>query len=302
MLADRRTHAKLHDFLFSWLRVDHGPEIIKDHEQFAAFSPPVAAAMRTSLSLLLEEVVWDEASDFRRLFTHDEVFLDGTLAPLFGLSLPADAAFQSVRLDDGRRSGLVTHPYMLSVLAYTDNTSPIHRGVFLARSVLGNVLKPPKEAVAPLAADLHPDLTTRQRVAVQTKPAACQTCHTMINPLGFALEDFDAIGRHRTTEQIGQNERPIDASGRYQPRVGEPATFTGGRELGAYLAVSRDAAEAFVQNLFHAVIKQPLRAWGPETLEQLVDRFIANDYSIRKLLIEILLVATSSAASEPAAA
>jgi mono/diheme cytochrome c family protein len=302
MLADRRTHAKLHDFLFSWLRVDHGPEIIKNQEQFGTFSPPVAAAMRTSLSLLLEEVVWGEGSDFRRLFTHDEVFLDGTLAPLFGLSLPADAPFQSIRLDDGKRSGLVTHPYMLSVLAYTDNTSPIHRGVFLARSVLGNVLKPPKEAVAPLAADLHPDLTTRQRVAVQTKPAACQTCHTMINPLGFALEDFDAIGRHRTTEQIGQNKRPIDASGGYQPRVGDPATFTGGRELGAYLAVSRDAAEAFVQNLFHAVVKQPVRAWGPESLEQLVDRFIASDYSIRKLLIEILLVATSPAKSEPVAA
>jgi len=302
MLADRRTHAKLQNFLFSWLRVDHGPEIIKDHEQFAAFSPSVAAAMRTSLSLLLEEVVWSEASDFRRLFTHDEVFLNGTLAPLFGLPMPADASFQSVRLDDGRRSGLLTHPYMLSVLAYTDTTSPIHRGVFLARSMLGNVLKPPKEAVAPLAADLHPDLTTRQRVTVQTKPVACQTCHTMINPLGFALEDFDAIGRYRTTEQIGQNDRPIDASGGYQPRVGEPATFTGGRELGAYLAVSRDAAEAFVQNLFHAVVKQPVRAWGPDALDQLVDRFVANDYSIRKLLIEILLVATSPTANNPTAA
>ena len=302
MLADRRAHAKLHDFFFSWLRVDHGPEIIKDRDQFAAFSPPVAAAMRTSLSLLLEEVVWSEAADFRRLFTHDEVFLNGTLAPLFGVSLPADAPFQSVRLDDGRRSGLLTHPYILSVLAYTDNTSPIHRGVFLARSVLGNVLKPPKEAVAPLAADLHPDLTTRQRVAVQTKPVACQTCHTMINPLGFALEDFDAIGRYRTTEQIGQHERPIDASGGYQPRVGEPVTFTGGRELGTYLAVSRDAAEAFVKNLFHAVVKQPVRAWGPETLDELVDRFIANDYSIRKLLVEILLVATSPAVNVAKAA
>ncbi len=301
MLADRRTRAKLHDFLLSWLRVDHGPEIIKTGEQFPAFSPAVAAAMRTSLSLLLAEVVWSEAADFRRLFTHDEVFIDGTLAPLFGLSLPADAPFRSVRLDDGKRAGLLTHPYLLSVLAYNDTTSPIHRGVFLARGLLGNVLKPPEEAVAPLAADLHPELTTRQRVDLQTKPVACQTCHTMINPLGFALEDFDAIGRARTTEVRGGTQQPIDASGGYQPRVGEPASFTGGRELGGYLAVSRDAAEAFVQNLFHAVVKQPVRAWGPDTLDRLVDRFIADDYSIRKLLVEILLVATTPAVPVPAA-
>ena len=301
MLTDRRTRAKLHNFLLSWLRVDHGPEIIKSRDRYAGFTPEIAAAMRTSLSLLLDEIVWSEGSDFRRLFTHDEVFVDGRLGPLFGMSLPTDAPFRSVRLDDGRRAGLLTHPYMLSVLAYVDSTSPIHRGVFLARGVLGNVLKPPKEAVAPLAADLHPNLTTRQRVSIQTEPVACQTCHTMINPLGFALEDFDAIGRYRTTERIGNSDQPIDASGGYQPRVGEPLRFQGGRELGVALAGSRDTAEAFVQNLFHAVVKQPVRAWGPDTLDELVDRFIANDYSIRKLLVEILLVATTPAASAPAA-
>ena len=301
MLADRRTRAKLHNFLLSWLRVDHGPEIIKSQERYAGFTLEIAAAMRTSLSLLLDEIVWSEGSDFRRLFTHDEVFIDGRLGPLFGLSLPADAPFRSVRLDDGRRAGLLTHPYTLSVLAYADASSPIHRGVFLARSVLGNVLKPPKEAVTPLAADLHSYLTTRQRVAEQTKPVACQTCHTMINPLGFALEDFDAIGRYRTTERIGNSDQPIDASGGYQPRVGEPLSFQGGRELGVALAVSRDTAEAFVQNLFHAVVKQPVRAWGPDTLDQLVDRFTAADYSIQKLLVEILLVATSPTTGGPVA-
>ena len=118
----------------------------------------------------------------------------------------------------------------------------------------------------------------------------------MINPLGFALEDFDAVGRYRTTERIGDNDQPIDSSGSYQPRVGEPLRFQGGRELGVALAVSRDAAETFVQNLFHAVVKQPVRAWGPNTLDQLVHRFIAADYSISNLLVEILLVATSPTA------
>ena len=86
------------------------------------------------------------------------------------------------------------------MLSYTDNTSPIHRGVFLSRNILGNVLQPPADAIAPLSDDIYPDLTTRERVTLQTKSTTCQTCHAMINPLGFALEEYDAIGRLRTTE------------------------------------------------------------------------------------------------------
>jgi hypothetical protein len=196
-----------------------------------------------------------------------------------------------VRLDGGRRAGVLTHPYMMSVLSYAGSTSPIHRGVFLARSIMGNVLRPPQEAVAPLAPDLHPDLTTRQRVTVQTSSVACQTCHTMINPLGFTLEQFDAIGRHQTTENRGGVERPIDSSGSYQPRVGSEATFRDSRELAAYIASSRDAQEAFVQHLFHAVVKQPVRAWGPDTLENLRVSFAGHGYDIRRLLVDIMLVA-----------
>jgi hypothetical protein len=179
----------------------------------------------------------------------------------------------------------------MSVLAYPATTSPIHRGVFLARSVLGNVLKPPQEAVAPLPAAEHPDLTTRERVALQTSAVACQTCHTLINPLGFALEEFDEVGRYRTVDTSGGGAKPIDATGSYLPRTGEEATFRGARELAAYVATSRDAQEAFVQGLFHAVAKQPVRAWGPDTLPNLCRAFAASAFDIRRLLVDIMEVA-----------
>jgi hypothetical protein len=163
--------------------------------------------------------------------------------------------------------------------------------VFLARSVMGNVLKPPQEAVAPLAPDLHPDLSTRERVALQTSSVACQTCHTMINPLGFALEEFDPIGRYRTAEIRGDIQKPIDASGSYLPREGPQAMFRGARELAATIATSRDAQEAFVQQLFHALVKQPMRAWGPDTLETLRKQFVANNCDIRRLLVDIMTIA-----------
>ena len=297
MVNDRRTRAKVRDFLFAWLRVDLGPEISKDQTRYSEFSPEIAADLRASLEIFLDHTLWGDGTDnrvsgdFRRLFTDDEVPINGRLALLYGVILPSDAAFRRVRLDDGRRGGLLSHPYMMSVLSYAGATSPIHRGVFLARSVLGNTLKPPQEAIAPLAPDQHPDLTTRERVALQTSAVACQTCHTMINPLGFALEDFDPIGRYRTAESNGSIEKPINAAGSYLPREGPEATFKGSRELAAYVATSRDAHEAFVQSLFHALVKQPMRAWGPDTLDNLRKSFAAGDFDIRRLLVDIMTVA-----------
>jgi len=292
MVNDRRTRSKLRDFLFAWLRVDHGPEIVKDATRYSEFSPEIAADMRTSLELFVDDVVWGSGgSDFRRLFTDDEVYLNGRLAPIYGAKLRADAPFLRIRLDDGLRAGVLSHPYMASVLSYAAATSPIHRGVFLARSVMGNVLKPPQEAVTPLAPDLHPHLSTRERVALQTSSVACQTCHTMINPLGFALEEFDPIGRYRTVEIRGDLQKPIDASGSYLPREGPAVTFRGAKELAAAIAASRDAQEAFVQQLFHALVKQPTRAWGPDTLENLRQRFAENNCDIRRLLVDIMCTA-----------
>jgi hypothetical protein len=295
MAGDRRTQAKLRDFLLTWLRIDHGPELTKDKSLYAGFTPEAAADLRTSLLLSLDDVLGasdpSSGTDFRRLFTAEEVWLNGLLAPLYGATLPHDAPFTRIRLDDGRRAGVLSHPYMMSVLSYTAATSPIHRGVFLARSMLGNVLKPPQEAVAPLAPEDHPDLTTRERVALQTSAVACQTCHTMINPLGFALEEFDAIGRHRTAEVRGDVEKPIDASGSYMPREGPMAAFGGARELAAYLTSSRDAQEAFVQSLFHALVKQPVRAWGSSALENLRTSFEEGGFDIRRLVVDIMVVA-----------
>jgi len=297
MLKDNRAKSKVLKFLLRWLNIQNDPELVKDQLQFSDFSRETAAAMRTSLLLGLENIVWGEESDFRRLFTDDTVFLDGTLAPLFGEPLSKNAVFQPVQLDNGQRAGIITHPYIMSVLSYADSTSPIHRGVFLARGVLGNVLRPPTDAVAPLANSVHPDLTTRDRVALQTQAAVCQTCHTMINPLGFALEEYDAIGRFRTTEMCSGQNKTINAEGSYQPRTGEKARFNGGHELGQYLASSRDVSETFVQNLFHALAKQPIRAWGNNAPKQLTDYFISKNYSIRELIVEIAVLMTKPAQS-----
>jgi len=284
MVSDLRTRSKLREFLLQWLKVDEVPDIAKDPKQFSQFDEVTISDLRTSLDLFLQDVIGSESSDFRELLRADYVYLNGRLAPFYGTDLSPDTPFQKVHLEPGERAGVLSHPYMMANFAYTATTSPIHRGVFIARTVLGRVLRPPPEAIAPLAADLHPDLMTRQRVTIQTKPELCQSCHGMINPLGFTLEHFDAIGRYRNEE----NGRPIDATGFYETRAGERVKFDGVREIAAFLADSDEAHTAFVQQLFHFLVKQPVRAYGYQELTELRRYFTAHDFNIRKLMVEIM--------------
>ncbi len=194
--------------------------------------------------------------------------------------MPLSKKFRS---NPANAPGVLTHPYLLATFAYTTTSSPIHRGVFLSRSVLGRALLPPPEAFAPLPAELHPKLTTRERVDLQTRAQACQVCHNMINPLGFTLENFDAIGRFRDKEK----DRPVDTTGSYLTRDGETVKFTGVRDLAAFLADSDETREAFVKQLFHYFVKQPIRAYSPDKVSELRRFFVDNRCNVRKLMVEI---------------
>ena len=190
---------------------------------------------------------------------------------------------------------MLTHPYLMATFAYTGSSSPIHRGVFMARNVLGRTLRPPPDAFTPLAADLHPNLTTRERVALQTRPESCQTCHGMINPLGFTLENFDAIGRFRDRGEgpAHRRDRQLpDAHRRGGARLPGLATWP------RFLAGSEEAHDAFVEQLFHHLVKQPVRAFGPQTLPGLRQSFARSEYNIRKLMVEIVADVGADAADE----
>jgi hypothetical protein len=284
MLKDLRAHVKLRAFFIQWLKLDPAPDLAKNRKLYPGFEPAVVADLRTSLELFLNDVLWNGSGDFRQLLQADYVYLNGRLANYYGFKLPADAPFQKVKLDSGQRAGVLTHPYVMASLAYTDSSSPIHRGVFLIRSVLGGALRPPPEAVAPLAPNLHPDMTTRQRVAMQTSPQACQSCHGVINPLGFTLEHFDAGGRFRATD----NGRPVDATGTYQTPSGNVVKFHGPVALAKYLAASEEVRDAIVEQLFHHLVRQPVRAYGAQQGPDLKRAFAAGGYDLRKLVVNIM--------------
>ncbi|MCA8997980.1 MAG: DUF1592 domain-containing protein, partial [Planctomycetaceae bacterium] len=283
MLQDPRAQAKMAVFLKQWLNIEHFPELIKDAETYPGFDAQLVSDLHSSLNLTIKSAVSSPETTLNDLLLSNQIYLNGRLAQFYGADLPEDAPFQPVSLNPEARAGLITHPLLLSGYAYDKTSSPIHRGVFLSRSLLGRRLKTPPIAVAPLAPDLNPELNTRERVALQTSPEACQTCHVMINSLGFSLENFDAAGRFRTTEK----DRPIDASGHYINRAGEDANFNGSRELAEFLASCPETHEAFAEQMFQYFVKQPVRAFGQDRLSELRNSFQSQGLNIRNLLREI---------------
>lgn len=297
MLNDKRTLSKLREFFEMWLRIDHFGDLAKDGAAYPGFTPELISDLRTSLELTLDDIVVSDTSDFRRLFTTDEMYFNGPLAAFYGIELPADSDFQKVAVSKDQRIGILTHPYLLAGFAYHASSSPIHRGVFLSRSILGRALRPPPVAVAPLAPDLHADLTTRERVILQTSPDMCQSCHGMINSLGFSLEHFDAVGRYRQEEK----SRPIDASGSYFARSGETVPFQDVRQLATFLADGPETSAAFAQQLFQFAVKQPLRAYGAGQPEALQQRFAGVGFHLRKFFGEVAMTAAVDVPAPPPA-
>ena len=289
MLADPRTKAKLHGFFHQWLELERAEVINKDPKAFPDFTPELLADLRESLMQFIDQVVWSEKSDYRELLQADYLLLNERLGKFYGHPVTGDA-FQRVGFDPKQRAGVVTHPYLLASLAYTKQSSPIHRGVFLTRNVVGMSLKPPKKAVIFEDSHFNPKLTMREKITELTRSGACMPCHSMINPLGFSLENFDAVGRWRTKD----NNKPVNPVSEFSTHEGKMVRLAGPRDIVDYVVANPSGHRAFIRQLFHHLIKQDPTAYGPQTLDNLQRDFAANGCNIQKLIVEIALVAAGT--------
>jgi len=285
MLADPRTKTKLRGFFHHWLELERAESISKDPKAFPGFDAAVLADLRTSLELFLDEVVWGERSDYRELLYANYLYLNGRLGKLYGKDVAGDR-FERVEFDPTQRAGVVTHPYLLAAFAYSKQSSPIHRGVFLTRSIVGMTLKPPPNAVAFEDAKFEQHMTMREKVTELTKNTNCMGCHATINPLGFSLENYDAIGRWRTKE----DDKPIDPVTDFATDEGQTIRLTGARDLVKFAAENPNGHRAFIHQLFHHTVKQDVGVYGPDTLEALRQSFTTSGFHIRKLLAEIATI------------
>ena len=271
----------------------------KDKELFPDFDELVIRDLRHSLSTFLEEIVWSDSSDYRDLLRADYLLLNEKLRILYSpvspdTPPPATAAtsgdqFERVTFPSGRRAGVLTHPYLLSALAYHNNTSPIHRGVFLTRNIVGRPLKPPPEAVAFKDDEFDAELTMREKVTQLTEDTACMSCHSVINPLGFALENYDAVGRWRTLD----NNKPVSTQSLYVTATGETLVVQNAADIATYAIENENAHRAFIIQVFRHILKQEPAAFGPETISKLRLAFVSDDFNIQKLVARIAVLSAS---------
>lgn len=298
MLGDRRARTKLKGFFHHWLELDRAENVTKDETVFPEFDPTLLTDLHVSLDLFLDHVVWSEKSDYRELLLADYLFLNGRLRELYGVKdkkdkeeneAPAAADFEQVQIPGDRRTGVLTHPYLLTTLAYHNSTSPIHRGVFLTRNIVGRQLKPPPNAIQFSDAHFDPSLSMREKVTKFTSDSACMACHAIINPLGFSLEHFDGIGRWRTKE----HDKPIDAESDFDDDAGDTVRLTGARDVAELAVNSPLSRKAFIRQLFQHEVKQDTSAYGMYALDNLETSFSESDCHIRNLLAEIAVMASS---------
>ena len=301
MLKDPRARAKMDAFFEHWLELD-GRDPVKDRSLFPDFSDAVIMDLRESLLRFVNSVVWSERSDYRELLKAEHLLLNERLGAIYGADV-AGAGLKRVAVDSGHRAGILTHPYLLALSSYHDSTSPIHRGVFLTRNVLGRMLKPPPQAVSFNDEKLDPRLTMREKITLITSKNACMSCHAVINPLGFSMENFDAIGRWRMSEE----NKKINAKSDYMTAAGELLSFTGARDVANFAVRSPVAHAAFINAVFTHMARQPVGAYGSNSLIDLRKGFSASLFNIKALMVEIAklhalrgFIAPDTASPQPA--
>lgn len=232
-------------FYRQWLHLEQLAGLARDP---AVYPDYVAATMPDAMAReadrFLAELTWNEDASFAELMTADHTWVDASAAALYGLEVEGDAL---VRVElPPERMGLLTLPGVLTVTSKFSQTSPVHRGAFVIRDLLCGELSTPPGDVDITPPELDPSLTTRERWAAHSEQPACAGCHARLDPIGFALEEFDAIGRHRTTE----NGKPIDASGGLPDLGVADGDLVGGVALAEVIAASDEAALCFAKQWF----------------------------------------------------
>jgi hypothetical protein len=228
MLADPRARSLVTNFAAQWLHLRNLDSITPDARLFPDFDDNLRQAMRHETELLFEEVVREDRSVLA-LLKSDHTYLNERLAKHYGIPHVYGPRFRRVALEPGsERGGLLRHASVLTVTSYATRTSPVLRGKWVLENLLGTPPPPPPPNVPALADNsVAASLPVRERLEQHRANAACAGCHNLIDPAGFALENFDAVGRWRTTEE-GQ---PVDAAG----GLPDGTTFTGAAGLEAAL-------------------------------------------------------------------
>jgi mono/diheme cytochrome c family protein len=282
MLADSRATALVVNFGGQWLFLRNMKAVDPDANAFPDFDENLRESFRRETELFLDSQMREDRP-IAELLTANYTFANERLARFYGIRNVYGPHFRRVQTDP-RRAGLLGHGSILTVTSYATRTSPVLRGKYLLDNILGAPPPPPPPNVPPLpetSARESPEVSMRELMEAHRQNPVCATCHQRMDPLGFALENFDAIGKWRATE----GHAPIDASG----VLPDGTKFGGPDELRKALMAHRDEfVRTFTEKLLTYALGRAVAYYDMPALRAIIREAAPGDYRWSSLILGIV--------------
>jgi histone H3/H4 len=283
MLADPRSAELVQNFSGQWLFLRNIARIAPDQATFPRFDENLRQALAKETELLIESQVREDHS-VADLLSTDYTFLNERLAEHYGVKGIYGGEFRRVKLDDPNRYGLLGQASILAVTSYPNRTAPTIRGKWVLEQLLGTPPPPPPPNVPALKEDTNTQkLTMRQRMELHRTNPACAACHRQMDPLGFALENFDGLGSWRDT--TGPGSGPIDSSG----SLLDGSTFNGAAGLREVLMKKKDMfVETLTERLLTYALGRGVEEYDHPTVRKIVREAAADNQKWSAIILGIV--------------
>ncbi|KAF0175437.1 MAG: hypothetical protein FD161_3332 [Limisphaerales bacterium] len=282
LLADPRAQSLVRNFAGQWLHLRNLDSITPDGRLFPDFDDNLRQAFRRETELLFEEVLREDRSVLD-LLKSDHTYLNERLAKHYGIPHVYGTRFRRVALGpESQRGGLLRHGSILTVTSYATRTSPVIRGKWILENLVGTPPPPPLPDVPSLDDNfVSASLPVRERLAKHRANAACASCHDFMDPVGFALENFDAVGRWRTTEE----GKPVDASG----GLPDGSQFTGVAGLEAGLLQRPDVfASTLTEKLLTFALGRGVEHYDAPAVREIVRAAQKEEFRFSAIVLGIV--------------
>ena len=281
MLKDPRSHTLAENFGGQWLQFRALESVHPDKERFPDFDEYLRLSMRQETEMFFDSIVRDDRSVLD-LLLGKYTFLNERLANFYGIPGVIGPAFRKVALAGTPRGGILTQASVLTVTSYPNRTSPVLRGKWILENILNAPPPAPPPGVPNLDVSAVGSATSlRQQLEEHRKNPTCASCHARMDPLGFGLENFNAIGAWRAND----GKIAIDSSG----SLPDGRTFQGPDGIKTILKTDREAfAECLTVKLLTYALGRGLERYDRSTVKEITKRIAAKDYRFSNLALEIV--------------
>jgi hypothetical protein len=281
MLADARASALGENFAGQWLEIRNLDSIKPDPDRFKEWTPELRDAMKTETRMFFDAILRGNRpiSDF---LTARYTFLNEILAKFYGIEGVTGSEFRRVDLTTDERGGVLSQGSVLAVSSYPTRTSVVIRGKYILQNILGTPPPPPPPDVPALdEAALGTSTSLRGQMEQHRTNSICASCHSRMDPLGFGLENYDAIGKWRTTD----GTFPVDASG----VLPGGASFSGPAELRQVLnGMLPEFSRNLTEKMLIYALGRGLERYDRRTVLEITDKLAASGYGLQTLVGEIV--------------